>query len=65
MDPIQVSLSIIQNSLTTLGEQVNLLEQHVGANKDNVQEFVGWVQQLEKENEYLIDKTDEEPKPTL
>lgn len=42
----QSSLSSIQNSFTTLGEQVNLLEQHAEANEDNVQKFIARVQQL-------------------
>lgn len=36
-DSIHSSLSRIQNSLSTLGDEVNLLEQRVGANEDNVQ----------------------------
>lgn len=55
VDPIQHSLSSIQNSLSTLREQVNLLEQRVGANADSVQEFIARVQQLEKDNTYLMD----------
>lgn len=50
VDPIQSSLNSIQNSFTTLGEQVNLLEQHVEANEDNVQKFIACLQQLEKDN---------------
>lgn len=50
LDPIQSSLNSIQNSFTTLGEQVNLLEQHVEANEDNVQKFIACLQQLEKDN---------------
>ncbi|KAL0183486.1 hypothetical protein M9458_019182 [Cirrhinus mrigala] len=58
-DSIHSSLSIIQNSLSTLGDQVNLLEQHVGANEDNVQVCVTRIQQLKKDNSYLIDKVDD------
>lgn len=58
-DPIQSSLSSIQNSLTTLGEQVNLLEQRVGTNEDNVHEIVAQVERLEKDNSYLMDKVDD------
>ncbi len=52
------SLSSIQNSLSTLGDQVNLLEQRVSANEDNVQVCVTRIQQTEKDNSYLIDKVD-------
>ncbi len=57
-DSIHSSLSSIQNSLSTLGDQVNLLEQRVSANEDNVQVCVTRIQQLEKDNSYLIDKVD-------
>lgn len=58
-DSIHYSLSSIQNSLSTLGDQVNLLEQRVGANEDNVQASITRIQQLEKDNFYLIDKVDD------
>uniref|UniRef100_A0A667XKH9 L1 transposable element RRM domain-containing protein n=1 Tax=Myripristis murdjan TaxID=586833 RepID=A0A667XKH9_9TELE len=52
-------LTSIQNSMTTLGEQVHMLEQRVGANEDNVEELVVRVKQLEKDNSYLLDKVDD------
>ncbi|KAJ4939396.1 hypothetical protein JOQ06_028845, partial [Pogonophryne albipinna] len=59
MDPIQSSLSRIHNSLSSLGDQVNLLEQRVGANEDNVHECVARVKQLEKDNSFLMSKVDD------
>lgn len=59
VDPIQSSLIKIQTSLATLGDQVELLEQRVGANEDNVTDAVTRLQQLEKNNSYLIDKLDD------
>ncbi|KAJ4923746.1 hypothetical protein JOQ06_014025 [Pogonophryne albipinna] len=59
MDPIQSSLSRIHNSLSSLGDQVNLLEQRVGANEDNVHECVARVKQLEKDNSFLMYKVDD------
>uniref|UniRef100_A0A8C2ER77 L1 transposable element RRM domain-containing protein n=1 Tax=Cyprinus carpio TaxID=7962 RepID=A0A8C2ER77_CYPCA len=59
MDVIHSRLTSIQNSLSTLGDQVNLLEQRVGANEDNVQVCVARIQQMEKDNFYLLDKVDD------
>lgn len=59
VDPIQSSLTSIQNSMTMLGEQVQLLEQRVGANEDIGHELVVRVKQLEKDNAYLLDKVDD------
>ncbi|XP_077077918.1 E3 ubiquitin-protein ligase TRIM47-like [Siphateles boraxobius] len=59
MDVIHSRLTSIQNSLSTLGDQVNLLEQRVGANEDNVQVCVVRMQQLKKDNSYLLDKVDD------
>ncbi|KAJ4948838.1 hypothetical protein JOQ06_020361, partial [Pogonophryne albipinna] len=42
-----------------LGDQVNLLEQRVGANEDNVHECVARVKQLEKDNSFLMSKVDD------
>ncbi|KAJ4928472.1 hypothetical protein JOQ06_016264 [Pogonophryne albipinna] len=43
----------------SLGDQVNLLEQRVGANEDNVHECVARVKQLEKDNSFLMSKVDD------
>ncbi|CAK6974024.1 LINE-1 type transposase domain-containing 1 [Scomber scombrus] len=59
VDPIQSSLTNIQNSMSTLGEQVQMLEQRVGANEDIGHELVVRVKQLEKDNAYLLDKVDD------
>lgn len=58
-DSIHCCLNSIQNSLGTMGDQVDLLEQRIGANEDNVQECVARIQQLEKDHFYLIDKVDD------
>lgn len=58
-ESIHCCLNSIQNSLGTMGDQVDLLEQRIGANEDNVQECVARIQQLEKDNFYLIDKVDD------
>lgn len=59
MDPIHGSLCNIQSSLNTLGERVSELEQCVSSNEDNVQDLQNQLQQLKKENAYLVDKVED------
>lgn len=56
-DPIQNSLSTIQNSLVSLGEQFNMLEQRVGVMEDSM--YATQIKQLEKDNSYMMDKIDD------
>ncbi|KAK1889979.1 Hepatoma-derived growth factor [Dissostichus eleginoides] len=51
--------SKLKDTQSSLGDQVNLLEQRVGANEDNVQECVARVKQLEKDNSFLMSKVDD------
>ncbi|RXN23943.1 LINE-1 type transposase domain-containing 1 [Labeo rohita] len=56
VDPIQTKLSSIQMSLDTLGEHVVSLEQRIGANEDNLQDLSTRINDLTKDNAYLMDK---------
>ncbi len=55
---IDTKLNSIENSLSTLDERAIHLEQRVGANEDNLDEFSGRIRQLEKDNAYLLNKVD-------
>lgn len=59
VDPIQAGLVKIQNSLQTLGDQVEHLEQRVSTNQDNVEDLIERVKTLEKEVTHLREKTDD------
>ena len=58
VDPIFVTLSGMERSLSTLGDHVALLEQRVGVNEDNITDLSTRVKQLEIDNKYLVDKVD-------
>ena len=53
VDPIQASLANIQNSLQTLGDQVEHLEVRVSTNQDNIVDLTDRVKALELEVTHL------------
>ncbi len=56
VDPIQSKLSSIQTSLDILGDHVVSLEQRISANEDNLQDLSTRINDLTKDNTYLMDK---------
>ncbi len=56
VDPIHTKLSSIQTSLDTLGDHVVSLELCIGANEDNLQDLSTRINDLTKDNTYLMDK---------
>ena len=56
---IQTSLTKIENSLSTLSEQVQELETRVGANEDNINEYCSRTEKLEKQLDFLKEKADD------
>lgn len=59
LDNIKTSLNKIENSLTTLGDHVNELEQRVSSNEDEIQSLLTLVRKLEKDQAHLKERVED------
>ena len=59
LDNIKTSLNKIENSMTTLGDHVNELEQRVSSNEDEIQSLLTLARKLEKDQAHLKERAED------